>query len=584
MIELAVLCLFRLADRLSIFGLILLLFAVNPTLSRDEADGTVPLSSDLRVRISEGRDIELEVRSSEADTFQTLAERLCGGREAAPALAAWNNTDRPAVDGWTRVPLALLSKEMRRLVLTDLFPEDGFENGAWVHRSGTGRGNVYGKGMWEVALWFTGRGDLFTELMAANELDGPDLGPGQIIRIPAEFLHPAFAALDRSEDGLLVYDSDAQGPFAGYDLKAGEALYSSVVVRFTGQTKGEDVRETAELLRARNGIRDLSDIPVGFRIKIPLELLEPQFLPPKHPRRLAAEESQRELEAELAREPVRVTRGGLDGVLVIIDPGHGGRDIGTNHNGVWEHDYVYDVACRLKQMLETRTRAVVKLTLEDKQTGCRPSKTDTLKKNFQGTILTTPPFLVQSHHQTDMGVNLRWYLANSVYRRALKQNFRSDRVVFISLHADARHRSLRGVMAYVPGAAYRSRTYGFSSSKYGKFKEVREKQHVKFSKKSRVRSEAVSGRLANAVVKAFEQEKLPVQPYQPVRNRIIRGKSKFVPAVLRGNAIPTKVLIEMVNLSNKHDAKLLSTKKDRERIARAVYRSLFLHFGETPPK
>ena len=171
--------------------------------------------------------------------------------------------------------------------------------------------------------------------------------------------------------------------------------------------------------------------------------------------------------------------------------------------------------------------------------------------------------------------------ANSIYRRALKQNFRSDRVVYLSLHADARHRSLRGVMAYIPGAAYRSRTYGFNASKYNKFKEVREKRHVSFSKQSRVRSEAVSNRLANAVIKAFEQEQLPVQPYQPVRNRIIRGRSKFVPAVLRGNAIPTKVLIEMVNLSNQKDAKLLSAAKDRQRLARAVFHSLFLHFGET---
>jgi N-acetylmuramoyl-L-alanine amidase len=575
---------FRIVRRLVGVGGVLLLAGIPLVLAQDETDGTVPLSSDLRVRVTAGRDIELEIHTAERDTYEALAERVCGGREIAPALAAWNNNDRPAVEGWTRVPLALLSKEMRRLVLTDLFPDDGLDNGDWVHRPGNGRGQFYGKGMWEVALWFTGRGDLFTELMAANGLEGPDLAAGQTVRVPARFLHPAFVRLERSDDGELVYDSDAQGPFAGYDLKAGEALYSSVVVRFTGQTKGEDVQAIAELLRLRNGIRDLSDIPVGFRIKIPLELLEPQFLPAKHPRRLAAEESRRELEAELVREPVRGTRGGLEGVLIILDPGHGGRDIGTNHNGVWEHDYVYDVACRLKQMLETRTKAVVKLTLEDKQTGCKPSKNDALKKNFQGTILTSPPYLVKNHNQTDMGVNLRWYLANSIYRRALKQNFRSDRVVFLSLHADARHRSLRGVMVYVPGAAYRSRTYGFSSSKYDKFKEVREKRHVRFSKQSRIRSEAVSNRLANAVVKGFEQEKLPVQPYQPVRNRIIRGKSKFVPAVLRGNAIPTKVLIEMVNLSNKKDAQLLAAAKDRERLARAVYRSLFLHFGETPEK
>jgi N-acetylmuramoyl-L-alanine amidase len=571
------------ARRLAGVGTCLFLALSGMKYAQDDAVGTVSLSSDLRVRIDAGRDIALEVRALEGDRYESLAERICGGREAAAALAAWNNNERPLVDGWTEVPLPLLSREMRRLVLRSLFPEDGTDEADWVHHAKTGPGKLYDEGMWDVALWFTGRGERFTELMEVNGADTPELVAGQTVRIPARLLHPAFVRKERSDDGLLVYDTDARGPFAGYELKAGEALYSSVVVRFTGQTKGEDVQATAERLARRSGIRDAADIPVGFQIKIPLELLEPQFLPAGHPTRVQAEAARRELVAELEREPVRGTRGGLEGVLIVIDPGHGGRDIGTNHNGIWEHDYVYDVACRLAQMLETRTKAVVKMTLEDRQTGCSPSKTDSLKQNLQGTILTTPPFLVQHHSQTDMGVNLRWYLANSIYRRALKQNFRSDRVLYLSLHADSRHRSLRGVMAYVPGAAYRSKTYGFNSPAYAKFKEVREKKHVSFSKQSRIRSEAVSNSLANAVVKAFRHEGLPVQPYQPVRNRIIRGKSKFVPAVLRGNAIPTKVLIEMVNISNEQDARLLAAASERQRLARAIYHSLFLHFAESPP-
>lgn len=564
-------------------GLFLVLLGASAAAAQEPgAEGSVALSSGLRVRVEAGREVGLEVRAAPGETYLSLAERVCGDREAAAALAAWNNDERPADDGWTKVPLALISKDLRRLVLTGLFPKDRLEAGAWVHHAKTGPGSLYDEGMWEVAVWFTGRGEAFTELMTHNALSTPELAAGQVVRIPASLLHPAFATLERSADGALVYDSDSQGPYAGYDLKPGEALYSSVVIRFTGQTKGEDVQATSELLRTRSGILDPSDIPVGYRIKIPLDLLEPQFLPLGHPRRLAAEESRRELEAELVREPLRETRGGLEGVLVVIDPGHGGRDIGTEHNGVWEHDYVYDVACRLRELLETRTKTVVKMTLVDLETGCRPSTTDKLERNFQGTIQTTPPFLVEHHSQTLMGVNLRWYLANSIYRRALEQNFRADRVIYISLHADARHRSLRGMMAYVPGAAYRSQTYGFDSSKYGKFAEVREKKHVTFSKQARVRSEALSNQLATALVEAFKREKLPVQPYQPVRNRIIRGKSKFVPAVLRGNAIPTKLLLEMVNISNPEDAELLGKASARERLARGVYRALFLHFGETP--
>ena len=98
-----------------------------------------------------------------------------------------------------------------------------------------------------------------------------------------------------------------------------------------------------------------------------------------------------------------------------------------------------------------------------------------------------------------------------------------------------------------------------------------------------MRSEAVSNKLAEEIVQAFEEADLPVQPHQPVRNRVIRGRSKWVPAVIRGNAIPTKVLVEMVNLSHKEDARLLGRARDRERLARALLAALHHHFGERSP-
>ena len=66
------------------------------------------------------------------------------------------------------------------------------------------------------------------------------------------------------------------------------------------------------------------------------------------------------------------------------------------------------------------------------------------------------------------------------YREALARGLDQDRVVFLSLHADARHPSLRGVMVYVPGSAYRSRTYGSNSKTYRRYKEVREKPQVRY--------------------------------------------------------------------------------------------------------
>ena len=56
-----------------------------------------------------------------------------------------------------------------------------------------------------------------------------------------------------------------------------------------------------------------------------------------------------------------------------------------------------------------------------------------------------------------------------------------------------------------------------------------------------------------------------------------------VPAVLRGNTIPAKVLVEMLNISNKEDAKLLASAGKRRRLARALQLSLYRYFGERPP-
>ena len=75
-----------------------------------------------------------------------------------------------------------------------------------------------------------------------------------------------------------------------------------------------------------------------------------------------------------------------------------------------------------------------------------------------------------------------------------------------------------------------------------------------------------------------------MQKHQPVRNRIIRGKSRFVPAVLRGNAIPTKVLVELLNLSNAEDASILASATERSRLASGIVDALYAHFGEDTPR
>jgi N-acetylmuramoyl-L-alanine amidase len=573
----------RVASTLFVAATLVVAAALTPTPAAYESDpDALSLNSDMRVRVRRGRDIEIEVRAAKGDSYAAVARRVAGGLEATEAIGAWNG-DRPVeIDDWIRVPLALLTDDYRALVLVSLFPGDRRDGEDWVHVARSGPLATYDAGLWQVAEWFTGDGDSFDELMKANSLSSPELSNGQAIRVPGALLLASFQGPIVSADGSLEYGADERGPYAAYRLKRGEALYSAVVVRYTGRTKASDVVTAAELIKERSGIRDLRDIPVGFKIKIPLDLLEPEFLPEGHPLRLEAEAARQEVEDEMARLPVQTARQGLEGVVIILDPGHGGRDLGTMNNGIWEHDYVYDVTCRLKQRIEERTAAKVYLTLVDEKTGCVPSRTDKLKANRQGTIQTNPPFLAKENGEAKIGVNLRWYLTNAYYRKEVAAGTDSNKIVFMSIHADARHPSLAGVMVYVPGAGYIGKTHGFKSRTYSQYAEVKEKQYVSFSKKQKVRSEAVSRKFADEIVDAFRAEGLPIQPYQPVRNRIIRGRSIYVPAVLRGNVVPNKVLVEMVNLSNHRDAALLASARDRERLAEALYLALLRNYGATP--
>ena len=535
----------------------------------------------MTVRLVGGRDLVLDVSPRPGEDLAHLSRRLAGTPVRAELIvAAVKGQDLAAQSGAYRVPLPLLGPDYRAVVLRNVFPDDGLDGPDWVHVARRSALPIYDEGLWQVALWFTGDGAKFVDLQRANALDGPELAAGQRVRVPGDLLDPALAWKPTSDDGTLVYGKDADGEYAGYRLKSGEALYSAVVLRYTGRTAAEDVDGLAKAIAARSDVRDLTDIPTGWIMKIPRELLEPEFLPKGDPKRKTRDKAEAEMEAELAASPpTPPAPKGLKGVVFILDPGHGGRDPGTMNNGIWEHDYVFDVASRVKREIESKTAAKVYLTLDDPATGPVPSSKDPLPENRKRTVLTTPPFLAEGADETPIAVNLRWYLANALFRRAVRDGANPDRIVFVSLHADARHPSLRGAMVYVPGAKFREGTMGSTSSTYMRFEEVREKPRLSFTRKERLRSEAVSRKLAAALVRELKRSDLPVQAYQPVRDRVIRGREVWLPAVLKGNAVPNKVLIEMVNLNNPEDAALLGRAADRDRLSKALVAGLTSYLG-----
>ena len=148
---------------------------------------------------------------------------------------------------------------------------------------------------------------------------------------------------------------DEQGRYALYRLKKGEALYSAVVVRFTGprprrgrQRQGRgDRRAQRHRRRARH--------PVGFPVKIPVADLAPEFRPPDDPERIEEEKPA----SRPRSSPTGFAARDLSGVTLVLDAGHGGRDTGAIVDGLEEARYVYDIACRVERLVRARTRARV---------------------------------------------------------------------------------------------------------------------------------------------------------------------------------------------------------------------------------
>jgi N-acetylmuramoyl-L-alanine amidase len=539
-------------------------------------------SATVRVAISEGRvatltnerEIFLEAPPNRGEGLLSFSRRFCGGSDRARAIAEANEGAEQLRAGVRyRVPLVLLKPELQLDVLQALFASDYAAMSGWYHQVAdiTSHGT---ESLWQVAEWFTGRGDNYRAIRDVNDLLDDELSPGQVILVPARLLRPALrSALPPDSPYYLAYARDGDGEYASYRLKPGEALYSSVVIRFTGRIYADDVTALAQEIAERNGIDDVREIPAGYGVKIPFELLLPEFLPASDPRR-------REYEAGLLASaqysnPVKAAR--LGGISVILDPGHGGADVGASVGGVWESVYAYDIMVRVKKLLERTTAAKVLVTVRDGREFSAPDR-DLLPKSRGHEVLTTPSYAIED---STVGLHLRWYLANSYFRRAIEHSGDADKVVFLSIHADSLHPSLRGTMAYIPGASYRHGSFGKSGAVYASRREVKEEPNVSFSYADRVKSEGLSRELAESLVRSFQTAGLAVHPDKPVREKVIRKRREWVPAVLRYNSVPAQVLLEVCNLANEQDRELIQTQEFRQKVAERIVQGIVDYYGNS---
>jgi N-acetylmuramoyl-L-alanine amidase len=537
----------------------------------------VDLGDDLSATLGDDHAIFLESAPRRGEGLLAFAGRLCGDERLAPQVAEEvakvNGGRRELLKGVRyKVPFLLLSPKRQLAVVQALFPDDKPLADGWQHKV-RGVGPLRRESLWHLSHWFTGTGENFRALREYNDLLDDDVAAGGQVVVPVELLLPAFrgAIPAASTTQALVYGKDKDGDYAVYRLRPGEALYSSVVVRFTDRVFGADVNALAADIAKRSGIADVTDIPIGYRVKVPFDVLRPEFLPEGHARRVEYEASLRD--AIRFSNPVKAT--GLQGITIILDAGHGGRDSGATMQGVWESLHVYDIALRVKRLLETGTAARVHLTTRDGE-AFRIPESDALPFSRGHRVLTTPPYTIED---PTVGVNLRWYLANSLYRKAVAKGG-PDKVVFLSIHADSLHPSLRGAMAYIPAARMRGESYGKSGAVYTSRKEVQESPRVSFPWENRVKSEGLSRELAKQVIAAIEGAGLAVHPFKPVREKIIRNGSEWVPAVLRYNTVPAKILLEVCNLANDQDRRLIQTRAWRQKVSEAVVKGLLAYYGE----
>jgi N-acetylmuramoyl-L-alanine amidase len=542
------------------------------------SEKTVVVSREIRVSIASGDDITLSARPIPGEGLDGFVKRLTDDPKTKKEILVGNPGLRAKLrsDQYLRVPYRLLSNSFKKIAIEALYPGDRATAEGWEHRVASLTGKP--ESLWRISEWLTGDGSNYTRIREAGAIASLETQEGQVVRVPGKLLLPPFkeavaAAAPPAEETppALEFASDEQGKYALYRLRRGEALYSAVVVRFTGRLHAEDVNAKAAEIAARSGISDVHAIPVGFPVKIPVADLSPEFRPPDDPARI--EEENARLEA--AQFANKVRSADLSGVTVVVDAGHGGRDTGAIVDGMEEAAYVYDIACRFERFVSAKTRARVVPTV-GRARPCAASPSDGVAEARSARVLTTPPYPIED---AAVGVNFRWYLANSVYKNAGKDGADAERIVFISLHADSLHPAVRGTMIYVPGEKFLGGSYGKAGEPYASRREVREAPRVSFSRRERVEAEGLSQDLAERIVASFRQAGLPLHAFQPVRRNVIRGGREWVPAILRYNRIPARVLVEVCNLNNPDDRRLLRSRSYREKVAASLSEALVAFYG-----
>ena len=362
-----------------------------------------------------------------------------------------------------------------------------------------------------------------------------------------------------------------KGDYAIYRLRPGEALYSSVVVRFTG-------RVFAGRQRARGGHRtaqrysDVTDIPIGYPVQHSVRRPAAGVPARGAPGRAGVRGRPA---GELADSATRCGRK-LAGITVILDAGHGGQDGGASMGGVWESLYVYDIVMRTKTLLGADRGQGLD---HPRRQQFRVADRDVLPFSRGHAVLTTPPYPIE-----DPAVGVQSALVPRQQR--LPQGRRAAAATRQGgLPVDPRRLAppvaarRHGLHPRPPACATTATARPARST--ASRKEVQERPRVDLPV-----GEAGEERGAVARAGQADRRRLPGRgpadpPVQAGARQVIRDKGSGCRPCCASTRCRPRSLLEVCNLGNDQDRSLIQTRAYRQHVAQArSSRELLAYYGE----
>ena len=556
-----------------------------------------------------GKRLVVKLKPLVGEGGYSLARRvLLSNFRSLKTIRKYSKTRRLYRNRFITFPLKVINGSIRSSALKAVFFKDKAGIGYWKHRVTFA---------WEttsmIAGLFTKEGIKAGHLVRYNKMrnKGNILKKGDVIKIPWKWISPELSLRQVSLKPPLKLKQDKLGKlYAHYQMKHGETLYSSVVIRFTGRLLNDEVNQVANKLLKLNNISDAKLIQSRQKIRIPLEWLSEEYLvsqtndvssrkdSAKKTKKKKTKKIKKDNSSKVVASKKKLKRGkstqkavaqktkskrkkNVHKIHVILDSGHGGRDPGAsagsrkNKDLIYEDEVVYDISKRMSKLFK-KQGIIVHPTLSDPNQK-QPIRYLSRSHDRDEHLLVTPHYLTRNAR---IGVNMRVYLVNHIFKNLRKKKVPSENILFISLHGDALHSSLSGAMVYFPDSRLRRGRFNLSSKIYRKRKEYSTK--LTYKPRDNKYSEKLSKSFGKIIIDEFRELGLRTHRVSSaVRGYLYRKGKKTLPAVLRYSMVPTSVLVEIANLNNRLDRRDLLKSKTRQKIAKAITNSVTTHFDRS---